>query len=689
MWYKNAFRRIVIDMHIPDWDARFLSEFDPQNYVDMLKRAKAQSIVLYAQSHVGIFNYPTQIGAMHEGLKGRDIFGELVELCHQNDIAAVAYTSLIFDRWASINHPDWRVKAMDGTDAAATWRFGLCCPNSPYRDYAAAWAGELLSRYPVDGVRFDMTFWPAICYCPHCQARFMREVGVPLPKIINWEDPIWVAFQRKREEWLGDFAGHLTAAARRARPEVSVEHQASTYSLDWRFGVSEKLMPNNDFLQGDFYGDALQGSFVRKFLYNFSPNLPYGFETSANVTLGNHTNIKSRDLMLAKASAAVAGQGAMIFIDAIDPVGTLNPRVYDRIGAVLSETMRYDAFRGGEMAQDVAVYFSLSSKYNPSDNGKSPLDPTLAGRFPHIDSLLNTCAALITNHIPFGVVTKKDLKRLSRHRILVLPNLLMMNAEEVEAIRQYVAEGGNLYLSRDTSLLTEAGLRQPDFMLADVMGVHYQGETREKFTYSAPQPGFEAIMPEFSQKYPLGLEESQVKVTAQANVQVMAKITLPYTDPADFTRFSSIHSNPPGIPTDYPSLVMNSYGKGKVIYSAASLEGVEYARSIFVNLLKLFKQPYSFEADAPASVEVTLFNQADKQRFIINLLNFQKDLPNIPVEGIKVRVRIAGLTPGMLVLLPDGEEMSYTYADDMLEFESPRLETFRMFSLDYSPKSSH
>jgi hypothetical protein len=264
-----------------------------------------------------------------------------------------------------------------------------------------------------------------------------------------------------------------------------------------------------------------------------------------------------------------------------------------------------------------------------------------------------------------------------------------MNAEEVEAIRQYVAEGGNLFVSRSTSLTTEAGQRQADFMLTDVMGVHYQGETKEKFTYSAPQPGFEALMPEFSQKYPLGLEESQVLVSAQPGAQIMAKITLPYTDPADFTRFSSIHSNPPGIPTDYPSLVMNSYGKGKVIYSAASLEGVEYARSIFINLLNLFQQPYSFEADAPASVEVTLFQQADHNRFIINLLNFQKDLPNIPVDGIKVRVRVAGLTPGMLALLPDGEEMSYSYAGDIVEFESPRLETFRMFSLEYSPKSSH
>ncbi len=425
---------------------------------------------------------------------------------------------------------------------------------------------------------------------------------------------------------------------------------------------------------------------MRKLLYNFSPNLPYGFETSANVTLSNHTNIKSKDLLYAKACAAVAGQGAMIYIDAIDPLGTLNPRVYERIGAVLSDTLRYDPYRGGELAQDVAVYFSLYSKYNPADNGKSPEDPNLAGHFPHIEALLNTCSALITHHIPFGVVTKRDLARLSRHPILVLPNVLMMDEEEVKAIRQYVAEGGNLYVSRGASLLTETGQRQSDFMLGDVFGVSYRGETGEKFTYAAPEAGFELLMPEFSKKYPLGLEESQLMVSPQDHTQVMARIVLPFTDPADFTRFASIHSNPPGIPTNDPSLTMHSYGKGKVIYSAASLEGAEYARPIFINLLALFQQPYAFEADAPASVEVTLFQQADRKRFIINLLNFQKDLPNIPVDGIKVRLRVAGMTPGKMALLPEESEMMYSYWENVVEFESPCLETFRMFSLEYQPK---
>jgi hypothetical protein len=28
MWYTHAYRRAVIDMHIPDWDDKFLSEID-------------------------------------------------------------------------------------------------------------------------------------------------------------------------------------------------------------------------------------------------------------------------------------------------------------------------------------------------------------------------------------------------------------------------------------------------------------------------------------------------------------------------------------------------------------------------------------------------------------------------------------------------------------------------------------
>ena len=85
-------------------------------------------------------------------------------------------------------------------------RHGFVCPNSPYHEYVRAWTRELAERYDCEGVRFDMTFWTCVCYCPHCQKRWREEVGGELPRTVNWTDERWVQFQRKREELFGEFA---------------------------------------------------------------------------------------------------------------------------------------------------------------------------------------------------------------------------------------------------------------------------------------------------------------------------------------------------------------------------------------------------------------------------------------------------------------------------------------------------
>ena len=67
-WYKTVYRRNVIDMHITDWNPQFLSEFDPETYVSMLRLSQVKSAVVYAQSHVGLCNFPTQVGRTHNGI---------------------------------------------------------------------------------------------------------------------------------------------------------------------------------------------------------------------------------------------------------------------------------------------------------------------------------------------------------------------------------------------------------------------------------------------------------------------------------------------------------------------------------------------------------------------------------------------------------------------------------------------
>ena len=217
-WYETAYRRAVIDMHIPDWDEKFLSQFDADQYVEMLVKSRAQSIVAYGQSHVGLFNYPTKVGQQHRGLKGRNILGEVIERCHAHDIAVVIYTSLIFDRWAADQHPEWRMVTHDGKPQGEGGRHGVLCPNSPYREYVRAFVEEICRMFDFEGMRFDMTFWPSLCFCQHCQKRFADEVGGEIPRTIDWLDERWVAFARRREAWLAEFAAVATDTVRKLKP---------------------------------------------------------------------------------------------------------------------------------------------------------------------------------------------------------------------------------------------------------------------------------------------------------------------------------------------------------------------------------------------------------------------------------------------------------------------------------------
>ena len=45
-WYKNSYRRNLIDMHIEDWNEEFLSQFNSVKYVELLKKAKVQSAMI-------------------------------------------------------------------------------------------------------------------------------------------------------------------------------------------------------------------------------------------------------------------------------------------------------------------------------------------------------------------------------------------------------------------------------------------------------------------------------------------------------------------------------------------------------------------------------------------------------------------------------------------------------------------
>ena len=78
-------------------------------------------------------------------------------------------------------------------------------------------------------------------------------------------------------------------------------------------------------------------------------------------------------------------------------------------------------------------------------------------------------------HIQHDFILDEDLeaKRLSRYKLVIVANNSCMSADRVEALRQYVRQGGVLLVSGIAATQNEVGFWSDNFQLADVMGVDY------------------------------------------------------------------------------------------------------------------------------------------------------------------------------------------------------------------------
>ncbi len=64
----------------------------------------------------------------------------------------------------------------------------------------------------------------------------------------------------------------------------------------------------------------------------------------------------------------------------------------------------------------------------------------------------------------------------ARIKLLVLPGVSAVGEPLAERLRRFVAAGGRLLATFDTSLFDDQGNRRPDFALADVFGASLEGD---------------------------------------------------------------------------------------------------------------------------------------------------------------------------------------------------------------------
>ena len=687
-WFEKNLRRILVDMHIPDWDDRMLRDFSPLKYAEMMKLANITTAEIYAGSCLGLCYWPTKVGFPHKQLKGRDILGDTVKACNKAGINAQLYLN-VWCRAGYDAHPEWRMilENGEGNREHQSTRYGLCCFNRGFGKMFLKEVDELNSRYDGVGLWIDMIGWFAyICYCPECTARFRKESAYDeIPRYIDWNDPHWLAYEACRECWLTEFGHQIVETVKTRTPERTVTLQSASIIVGWSGAMNLDFLSHSDFLAGDFTGDSIEQSAVCKMFTALSKNRPMEFMTPRCETLTQHTTERSYINLLMRSYAALANQASFTLIDAIDPFGTLDRRFYEHAHAINTSYSRYEKYISSSSVPcaDVAIYFSTDSQVDI--DSPRPVEKRGEAASKHWVPRRNIVKTLSGEHLLFTFVSSRENK-LNRYPLLILSDTSRLSDEECAVLTEYVRAGGKLYASYHTSLYhPEKGFRG-DFKLAELFGIHYCGKT-PPITYISPTN--KSLLNEYcTQAHPVMLDSPQILLAAEPGTEVLGTLTLPCSGREEINHFGSAISNPPMIWKNSPAVVRHKFGKGEIVYIAGKLEDMcfDAHREILAGILhSLIGKKKFIETNAPATTEITIFDQPDKKRLIISVLNLPADLPPPPLFDIKVKVNLpASIRVQELLLAPEQTAVPCRTTKRSVSFKLDRLDEYALLILKYS-----
>ncbi|MBN2211466.1 MAG: beta-galactosidase trimerization domain-containing protein, partial [Sedimentisphaerales bacterium] len=267
----------------------------------------------------------------------------------------------------------------------------------------------------------------------------------------------------------------------------------------------------------------------------------------------------------------------------------------------------------------------------------------------------------------------EDMDDYSGAKTIIINNAVFMSEAEVDRIHHFVAGGGTLIVTGMTSYYNKEGQTSGDFALKDVFGVSYSGKNAKKISYLVPRVGEMVAC------------HSPGALVEAATAEVLGNVAEPEFEIFDADHYASIHSNPPGPTGQHAGLTLNSFGEGKCVYLYSSLLALQqHAQQSFGQAL--FKEHINTDltvhSNAPRCVEVTLLKSTQKEAYLVCLVNYQAELPNVPIYDLTATVRL----PEPMAIkscrrVSDGKEINCQIEEQKVTIQLSRLDVVEMIEL--------
>ncbi|MEP6988829.1 MAG: beta-galactosidase trimerization domain-containing protein, partial [Chloroflexota bacterium] len=352
-------------------------------------------------------------------------------------------------------------------------------------------------------------------------------------------------------------------------------------------GLSFKHLKLSDMGSSEGYTEwqgLIFPSFAARYMRSGMNGGPFEILTGRFVHTWDFT-VRPRAQMRFEAFSVVANGGAICIDDEPYQDGLIEPAVYDSIENIYSEIERRESvLHGAKPIPYAALYVSqkvreldeVLNRSKPLSVGLTPVSNLNPSDSDMLPGWLGTFKALTEAHIPVEIVDDRpeSFATLSQYKVVFLSNILTLSTAEMDALRQYVADGGALIATGATSLYDDQGTRLANFALADLFGVDFV--KRGDFTFPYIQFHDSPITQNLIRRpLPHYMAMWEIKKNTD-EVQVAATRRNPLIETSGQTYY---HNNqpPPDVDTGEPAVVYRTYGRGRVIYFAALPES-NYAR---------------------------------------------------------------------------------------------------------------
>ncbi|MET1007570.1 MAG: alpha-L-fucosidase [Propionibacteriaceae bacterium] len=612
---RRPWRKVHLDFHNTPAVGAIGADFDPDEFVATLRRGHVDAIVVFAKDMHGYFYYPAaRAEAVHPGLD-RDLMGEQIAACRAAGIRVYTYYCTGWDNLLADTHPEWLVFKRDRTsylpkfDQTPGWT-ALCMRNPDFLQLMLDDTRDLVTRYPMDGVWYDMPFpIDGECFCHLCLAA-LRSQGL---------DPLDVEVQRRdKQELLTSWMRRSSELIESLRPGCEVDQNNQT-----RLGLGERApyLSNVDI-------EALPTGGWGYHYYPVDVRYARTFGTPVTGMTGrfhqawaDFGGLKHPEQLRVELAGIVA-QGAQICIgDQAPPSGRLDAAVYDTIGRAYAEIEELQPYLDG--AAPVVEAAIVASGQLLADPGRIAPDPaqnnpdqsTSADRWAR--GVAGLAELLLDHRVQFDVV-EADAD-LSRYRLVVVPDGARVT-DELAATLQGRLDRDEPVIVAGNALRTFDPVTGGPGSQSWLKGVGFAGRSAFSTAYLVPDESISTSIASFPYALYGGTEQYLVD---DVEATVLARVGEPMFErtPEHFTSHSY---SPYAHSTDYAA----AWHRGAL--GALGFDvGADYLRSaywvyrdLFGLLLDAVLPDRLLSTDLGRAVEVSLTQQktADGPRTLIHLI---------------------------------------------------------------------